>query len=382
MDAPDAYASYRVPAPPAVPKWTAFVKSLGDQTTYPWAATAPSPKSNDGGATGGGPNGKGAAWGTLENKATEVFACPAGQWALTFDDGPVLTDQSMAILKANNVVGTFFLVGSKIAENTTHAKFVQDLYDAGHQIALHSWTHRQISLQSTDEVIAELIFNILAVYNVIGKVPRYFRPAYSAIDDRVRNILVSMGLRPVIWNIETLDADVGGPAPGGIDIISSNVTVADALAHTKSDFEAKSDPRWSYFPSKTPIPGTVPTRYTYDGFISLQHDISAAHIQVAQVVVPFAAKSGFKSVYVNACDQIMPDASFYLDDNSVLTQFIKSIKLPLTAADLAPFTGSFAAVPAGGASIGGAVATPKSGAASSVIPLASVFASALMAMVL
>ncbi|KAI9327439.1 hypothetical protein BDR26DRAFT_875465 [Obelidium mucronatum] len=354
METPDNYASYRVPSPPVVPKWTAFAKSLGDQATYPWATTSPAPKTNDGGATGGGPNAKGAAWGTLENKATEVYACPPNQWALTFDDGPVLTDQAMAILKANNVVGTFFLVGSKIAENATQAKFVQDLYDAGHQIALHSWTHRQMSLQSTDEVISELFFNILAIYNVIGKVPRYFRPPYSAIDDRVRNILVSLGLRPAIWNLESLDAGVGSIAPGGIDIGGQKITVELAISHLKNSFAQKFDPRWSYFPGT----GKAATgENTYSGFISLEHDIAAADIQVAQGVIPFAAQSGYKSVFVSNCDQIMSNASFYLDDNSALVQFIKGIKLPLTAEDLAPFTGSFPAIPGGGSSVNGAAST-------------------------
>ncbi|KAJ3013867.1 UNVERIFIED_CONTAM: chitin deacetylase, partial [Siphonaria sp. JEL0065] len=325
MDIPDSYASYRVPSPPAVRKWTAFIKSLGDQTTYPWADTAPAPKTNDGGATGGAPNAKGAAWGTLDNKVTEVYSCPPNQWALTFDDGPILAGQTLALLKANNVVGTFFLVGSNVVNNATHAKLVQDLCDAGHQIALHSWTHRQISLQSTDEAISEIIFNILAIYNVIGKVPRYFRPPYSAIDDRIRNMLLSMGLRPAIWNLESLDGEIGGKAPGGID---------------------QYDPRWDYFPGSGKSAGG---QTTYNGFISLEHDITAAQIQVAESIIPFVAKSGYKSVFVNACDQILPNASFYLDDNSALTQFIKSIKLPLTASDLAVFTGSFPAIPAGGA---------------------------------
>ncbi|KAJ3292733.1 chitin deacetylase [Rhizoclosmatium sp. JEL0117] len=348
MDTPDAYASYRVPQPPVVPKWTAFVKSLEDPT-YPWVNTAPSPTTNDGGATGGAPNANGAAWGTLDNKATEVYACPANQWALSFDDGPVLTDQSMAILKQNNVVGTFFLIGSTIVQNATHKQFVADLYNAGHQIALHSWTHRQMSLQTTDEVISELIFNILAIYNIIGKVPRYYRPAYSAIDDRIRNILYSMGLRPVLWNIESLDASVTVPpskAPAGIDISGQDVTVENSISHVKNSFNQKYDPRWNYFPSKNTVTGG---RFSYDGFISLEHDITAADIQIAQSVVPFAVQSGLKSVFVNACDQIMPGASFYLDDNAVLTQFIKGIKLPLTAADLAAFTGTFPANPAGGA---------------------------------
>ncbi|KAJ3073876.1 chitin deacetylase [Podochytrium sp. JEL0797] len=363
MAVPDTYASYRVPAPPVVPKWTAFVESLADPN-YVWVNTPPSNATNDGGATGGMPNAQGAAWGTLQNKATEVYSCPPNQWALSFDDGPVLTDQSMAILKASNVVGTFFLIGSNVVNNQTHAQFVQDLYNAGHQIALHTWTHRQISLQTTDEVISELIFNILSIYNVIGKVPRYFRPPYSAIDDRVRNILLAMGLRPVIWNIESLDADITtppSPAPGGIDISGQDVTVANAIAHTKADFAQMYDPRWDYFPGTGK---TASGQTTYNGFISLEHDITAADIQVAAAVVPFMAQTGYKSVYVNTCDQIIPNASFYLDDNSVLTQFIKSIKLPLTSADYAAFTGSFPANPAGGASVNGAVSTGGSSGSS------------------
>ncbi|KAJ3141910.1 chitin deacetylase [Physocladia obscura] len=358
MATPDTYASYRVPEPPVVPKWTAFVKSLSNETEYPWINVAPSPSTNDGGATGGAANGVGAAWGTVANAATEVFSCPTGFWALSFDDGPVLTDQAMALLKTNGVVGTFFLIGSNVVNNATHAKFVQDLYNAGHQIALHTWTHRQISLQSTDEVISELIFNILSIYNVIGKVPRYFRPPYSAIDDRVRYILHSMGLRPVIWNIETLDAEIVTPpqqAPFGIDIAGQNLTVPLSIQHTENSFNQKYDPRWNYFPSSTQI-GTT-GRYTYDGFISLEHETTNTEIQVAQAIVPFAFQSGLKSVYVNECDQILPNASFYLDDNSLLVQFIKNINLPLTDADYAAFSGFFPANPAGGSSINGAPTT-------------------------
>ncbi|KAJ3064648.1 chitin deacetylase, partial [Podochytrium sp. JEL0797] len=349
MAVPDTYASYRVPPPPAVPAWTAFVQSLADPN-YPWVGVAPSSAANDGGATGGKPNGQGAAWGTLQNKATEVYACPANQVALSFDDGPMMTDQSMALLKANNVVGTFFLIGSNVANNATHAQWVKDLDSAGHQIALHTWTHRQISLQTTDQVISELIFNILSIYNVIGKVPRYFRPPYSAIDDRVRNILVAMGLRPVIWNIESLDADITIPptkAPGSTEISGQDVTVANAISHTKSNLAQKYDARWNYFPGTGKAANG---QTTYDGFITLEHDITDQDIQVAAAIIPFVAKSGLQSVFVNQCDQISPNASFYLPDNSVLTQFIKSIKLPLTSADYANFTGTFPAIPAGGAS--------------------------------
>ncbi|KAJ3080654.1 chitin deacetylase [Rhizoclosmatium hyalinum] len=387
MDTPDQYAFYRVPQLPDVPRWTAFVKSLEDPD-YPFSNLKPMgpllPGTPDGGATGGGPNAKGAAWGTLDNKATEVFACPANQWALTFDDGPVLSDQSRAILKENNVLGTFFVVGSNVVNNATHKQQLKDLDADGHVIALHSWTHRQVSLQTTDQVVAEIIFNILAVYNVIGKVPRYFRPPTSAIDDRVRFILKAMGLRPVIWNIESLDANIAVPpapaqdAPLGIDISGQKLSVDTSFKHVQNSFTQKYDARWNYFPSKNTVAGG---RFSYDGFISLEHDISDIEIQVARLVVPFAAKSGYKSVLVNACDQILPNASPYLDDNSVLTQFIKSIKLPLAASDLAAFTGSFPATPAGGASLAtGTTSTPATTKSAAGVAVPFVAAAAALAL--
>ncbi|KAI8615029.1 hypothetical protein BC830DRAFT_331954 [Chytriomyces sp. MP71] len=88
LTTPEPLALFRVPEPPVVPKWTAFVKSLSDESTYPWINASPMPGSAaagspDGGATPGGPNAKGGAWGTPQNEATEVYACPANKWALT-----------------------------------------------------------------------------------------------------------------------------------------------------------------------------------------------------------------------------------------------------------------------------------------------------------
>ncbi|KAJ3354255.1 chitin deacetylase [Entophlyctis luteolus] len=176
LPTPDQYATVRVPAVPIVPRWTAFVESLGDNETYPWINVPVSSPNHDGESTAGGPNGAGAAWGSPENKATEVFVCPDAHYALTFDDGPGLTPSFMKLLDDNGVVGTFFLIGANVVSDPAHAQYVKDLYAAGHQIGLHTWTHRPISLQSNEELISEIIFNILSIYNIIGKVPRYFRP--------------------------------------------------------------------------------------------------------------------------------------------------------------------------------------------------------------
>src|SRR3989344_3502266 len=59
---------------------------------------------------------------------------------LTFDDGPdeLYTKRIMKILDAENVKGTFFLVGEHVYKNPQIAK---ELVEGGHAIGLHTFTH-------------------------------------------------------------------------------------------------------------------------------------------------------------------------------------------------------------------------------------------------
>ncbi|KAJ3383500.1 chitin deacetylase [Entophlyctis sp. JEL0112] len=340
----DAYTCYRVPQPPGVPRWTDFVASQTDPN-YPWQTLYPANATDvhgDRGATPGVASADGIPWGDPRNRATEVYDCPAGRWALSYDDGPQLTSQTLALLaQTPGARATFFLIGANIINVAGHEQLVRDIDAAGHQIALHTYTHRQISEQSSPVVISELILNVLAIYKAIGKVPRYFRPPYSAIDDRVRNILVAMGLRPVVWNFESQDAGIGSLASGGSDaeIAGQVLTVRNVFEHIKADYGRKYDSRWDYFPGK----GTNPT--TYDGFVSLEHDITANDLAVAALVIPWVASlSGVQMAYIAECDRVMPNASWYLPDEHPLVQFIKTIDLPLsiddTKVDSNPFTAS------------------------------------------
>ncbi|KAJ3117738.1 hypothetical protein HK100_000760 [Physocladia obscura] len=63
MPVPDQYGNYRVPSAPGVPRWTQFVQSLTDNSTYPWWNIPVRNGTDDGGETGGGPNAKGFMWG-------------------------------------------------------------------------------------------------------------------------------------------------------------------------------------------------------------------------------------------------------------------------------------------------------------------------------
>lgn len=74
---------------------------------------------------------------------------------LTFDDGPgPYTSDILATLERYNVRAAFFMVGEYAAANPERVKAV---YDAGHLIGCHSYSHDYVSLYaSADSLLAEL----------------------------------------------------------------------------------------------------------------------------------------------------------------------------------------------------------------------------------
>jgi peptidoglycan/xylan/chitin deacetylase (PgdA/CDA1 family) len=73
---------------------------------------------------------------------------------------------------------TFFVVGSYV---TQYPQYVLQAFQAGHQIGIHTWSHRALTSQSTEVIVAELEWTALAIQRVIGVRPKYFRPPYGML---------------------------------------------------------------------------------------------------------------------------------------------------------------------------------------------------------
>jgi cellulose synthase/poly-beta-1,6-N-acetylglucosamine synthase-like glycosyltransferase/peptidoglycan/xylan/chitin deacetylase (PgdA/CDA1 family)/spore germination protein YaaH len=98
--------------------------------------------------------------------------------ALTFDDGPdpTWTPKILKILKENNVIGTFFMIGEEAQNNIGT---MQQVYREGHEIGNHTWFHPDISEISTSDVNLELNSTERLFAAELGVQPLYFRPPYS-----------------------------------------------------------------------------------------------------------------------------------------------------------------------------------------------------------
>ncbi|KAJ3057328.1 chitin deacetylase [Rhizophlyctis rosea] len=202
---------------------------------------------------------------TADFKA-DVYTCKGqNDWGLTYDDGPsnVIVggqhvNDTSAILQRLDSLGvkaTFFVCGTAAL---SQPEILKATYQAGHEIASHTWTHHPITTLTNEQLVAEVKYTEALIYSLTGKVPNQFRPPYGDIDDRCRAILTALGYTTIIWGYQPHrdSLDAGQPA--------QNPATAKQVVDTIR----------SWF---TPQPG----------FISLQHDIQQFTASIAITVLDY-----------------------------------------------------------------------------------------------
>ena len=112
--------------------------------------------------------------------------------AITFDDGPDpnYTPQILDVLKREQAPATFFLIGLEVQK---FPGLAQRIYEEGHAIGNHTFTHPDISEVSQRYIDIELNVTERLFASKLGVKPLYFRPPYSIdqepdIADQVRPI--------------------------------------------------------------------------------------------------------------------------------------------------------------------------------------------------
>ncbi|KAJ3010532.1 chitin deacetylase [Thoreauomyces humboldtii] len=190
------------------------------------------------------------------NFQADVTGCPgANTWGFTVDDGPtaaVATDPTnlapdtsdllTQLTATNNTKATFFLIG---AQSFYHPTAVQAVYAAGHEVAVHTWTHSALSTLTNEQIVAEILFTEALLVRITGVRPTMMRPPYGDVDDRGRAIIAALGYRLIMWSAAYNSQDAEGlpvnesglatnwtqPAPGFIALdhntnsFSTNVTI-------------------------------------------------------------------------------------------------------------------------------------------------------------
>ncbi|KAL0142494.1 hypothetical protein V8B55DRAFT_1498571 [Mucor lusitanicus] len=166
----------------------------------------------------------------------DIYTCPNdGDWGLNYDDGPFNrydADEDGAALenkyaepalynflaKTNNQKASLFYIGSNVVNYPAAAK--RGLND-GHHLCVHTWSHPAMTTQTNAQVVAELYWTLKAIKEATGVTSKCWRPPQGDVDDRVRAIAHQMGLRTILWDLDTNDWDM--PAPGGGSLAPSKV---------------------------------------------------------------------------------------------------------------------------------------------------------------
>ncbi len=127
--------------------------------------------------------------------------------ALTFDDGPSSSDKVnsiLSVLKTYDAKATFFLLGGRI-DSISRSQAVQKIHKAGHEIGNHSWSHRKLSLLSSDEQFQELEKTNIVITKLIGENVKWFRSPYGCHNNNIINNAKQLSMYPILWTVDVED---------------------------------------------------------------------------------------------------------------------------------------------------------------------------------
>ncbi|GLB40769.1 putative carbohydrate esterase family 4 protein [Lyophyllum shimeji] len=142
-------------------------------------------------------------------RAQVVTKCTVpGTAALTFDDGPSVYLQELSdTLVAAGVKATFFVNGQNYdcIYNSGPAQRLKHAYDAGHQVASHTWSHAHLTQLGKDQLDAEFGRTEEAIHRITGAAPAFTRPPYGEYNALVLDVAAAHRQTLVTWDFDSGD---------------------------------------------------------------------------------------------------------------------------------------------------------------------------------
>lgn len=173
--------------------------------------------------------------------------------ALTFDDGPSgrYTQTLLDGLALRGAKCTFLLCGYRIRQ---YPDLTQRIFDEGHEIGYHGFSHTTMEAMSRRSIGQELIDSQALLPEDCD--PVFFRPPGGVVTDGVRQVAQVRQLSLLSWSVDPKDWAV-----------KSVASIEQAvLQHVK------------------------------DGDVILMHDMSASSVQAALDIVDVLQEQGFRFV--------------------------------------------------------------------------------------
>ncbi|OBA21820.1 hypothetical protein METBIDRAFT_77384 [Metschnikowia bicuspidata var. bicuspidata NRRL YB-4993] len=128
----------------------------------------------------------------------DVVTCPV--LSQTFDDGP--SPFTLDLIDKLETPVTFFTIGINVVR---FPHVYRKTANKGHIMASHTWSHKFLPSLTNEEIIAQIEWSVWAMNATQHHLPKWFRPPYGGIDNRIRSILHHFGMQAVLWDFDSLD---------------------------------------------------------------------------------------------------------------------------------------------------------------------------------
>ncbi len=126
---------------------------------------------------------------------------------LTFDAGYENGNVAkiLDIMQEQNVTGAFFILGNLIDRNPD---LVKRMADQGHLVCNHTYSHKNITTMSANDIAVELDRLENAYMQLTGKqMDKYFRPPEGTFDQASLKAVCDHGYKTVFWSFAYADWD-------------------------------------------------------------------------------------------------------------------------------------------------------------------------------
>lgn len=132
--------------------------------------------------------------------------------AITFDACPTTLpneydEKVIDVLLREKTPATLFLSGRWVEKNPEKVKSLAA--QPQFEIANHAFWHPHLLEKDDDRIFRELKRTQAIIKKMTGMTPRYFRPPYGEVDERVAAIAQETGLTTIQYDIASGDPDAG-----------------------------------------------------------------------------------------------------------------------------------------------------------------------------
>lgn len=151
--------------------------------------------------------------------------------ALTLDSGGVAgaTARVLDVLRERRLQVTIFVTGEFTDK---YPDLVKRMAQDGHQISNHSYSHRDFTTLTNNQILEEMQTAEAAILRVTGRTSKpYMRMPFGARNSRVNETVSGAGYRSIYWTLDSGDWREGATAAGVAQRVLGNVGPGYIVVH-------------------------------------------------------------------------------------------------------------------------------------------------------